>query len=583
MTRQRQPEGASGDLHRVLDISRAMVAAGDLDDLLQLIVERSMELLGVERASVLLYDERNNELVSRVATGVDQIRIPADVGISGATIQSGQSINVPDAYADARFNPAVDRRTGLRTRSILSLPLRDFQGGLVGVLQMINKRSGAFDDHDVMLAETLAAQAGVAIQRAELIGHYLKNQDLHKLLEVGRSMVAAGDLDSLLGLIIDRSMELLNAERASVFLYDAESNELVTRVAAGVDGIRVPADVGISGATVQSGKTINVPDAYADARFNPAVDRQTGLRTRNILSVPLRGYEGGLVGVLQVVNKREGEFDEYDETLGETLAAQAGVAVQRADLIEHYKAKLEMERAMQIAREIQQDLLPAGAPPLEGFDVCGFTQPADQTGGDAYDFFSLPDGRLMLLVADATGHGIGPALVMAETRAMLRAVSLQGSDISRILENVNSLLAQDLDQARFVTCFFGLLDPGEKCLTYASAGHGPILFYDRSADTFEQVPATGLPLGIMDDTRYEEVVTRHLAPGDLAVITTDGLFEACDASGEMFGVDRIRELLHRGRDLPAGEMIESLRQAVVAFIGDERQADDLTAIVIRRL
>ena len=160
--------------------------------------------------------------------------------------------------------------------------------------------------------------------------------DLRKVLKISRAMAAMVDLDSLLGLIIVRAMELLDAERATLFLYEEQTDELVSRIAAEEDEIRCPADRGLAGAAAKSGKTVNVADAYADERFNPEIDRQTGFHTRNILSVPLHDYEGSLVGVLQVLNKRRGAFDDYDITLAETLAAQAGVAVQRARLIDLY-------------------------------------------------------------------------------------------------------------------------------------------------------------------------------------------------------------------------------------------------------
>jgi len=409
-----------------------------------------------------------------------------------------------------------------------------------------------------------------------------KVRNLQKVLEISRSLAAADDLDSLLTLIIERSMELLDAERATLFLYEADTNELVSRIAAGVDEIRVPADRGISGATVKSGSTVNVPDVYADERFNPQVDRTTGFHTRSILSLPLWDYQGSLVGVLQAVNKRSGAFGPYDITLAETLAAQAGVAIQRARLIGHYIEKQQMERAMQIARDIQQGLLPDSAPQIDGFDIAGFSAPADATGGDTYDFLPLPDGRWMIIVADASGHGVGPALVIAETRAMLRAVCLQQPDISAVLQIVNRLLIADLDEARFVTCFFGLLDPPAGSMTYASAGHGPMIFYDRKADQFHQVAATTLPLGVMEEISFDRTISHKFSRGDLAVIITDGFFEAVDAAGRQFGVERMIERLRRDRDLPAAEIIANLHKAVTEFTGRAAQADDLTAIVIRK-
>ena len=405
---------------------------------------------------------------------------------------------------------------------------------------------------------------------------------LEKVLEISRAMAATVDLDELLGLIIERSMELLDAERASLFLYEQESNELVSRIAAGEEEIRFPADRGIAGAAATGGETVNVPDAYADERFNPEIDRETGFRTRSILSVPLRDYEGTLVGVLQVLNKRGGPFGGGDIALAETLAAQAGVVIQRARLIEHYLRKQEMERAMQIARDIQQGLLPDGQPDIAGFEVAGFSEPADETGGDTYDFMPTPDGRWMILLADASGHGVGPALVIAETRAMLRAVILHGVDLAGAMATANNLLAADLSDGRFVTCFLGLLDGSAGTLSYSSAGHGPMLFYDRKADSFSQVQATALPLGVLEDTDFSEIISHAFAPGDFAVITTDGFFESANAAGEQFGVERMTELLRRDRELPAAAMIDNLHQAIHEFIDTQSHDDDLTAVVIRK-
>lgn len=408
--------------------------------------------------------------------------------------------------------------------------------------------------------------------------------DLQKVLEITRSMAATVDLDALLNLIIDRSVELLGVRRATLFLYDAATDELVSRIATGVKELRIPAGRGICGATIETGRTLIVPDAYADPRFNPQIDRETGFRTRNILSVPLRDFEGSLVGVLQALNKRDGAFDDYDVTLAETLAAQAGVAIQRADLIEHFLQKQQMERAMKIAREIQRSLLPEGSPSVEGFDIAGFAKPADETGGDAYDFFPLGDGRWMILVADASGHGIGPALVIAETRSMIRALCAGAEcNLASVLDTVNRLLCEDLQESRFVTCMLGVLDPDASTLTYASAGHGPLIFGNCTSGAFEKLPATALPLGIMPESEYTRLETRLLKPGDIALIITDGFFEAVNAAGEEFGIDRIIDLLRRRGNLPAERMIAALHESVAEFTAGQPQADDLTAIAIRRI
>jgi len=391
----------------------------------------------------------------------------------------------------------------------------------------------------------------------------IRLRDLQKVLDISRAMAAARDLDDLLGLILSRSMELLDAERATAFLYERASDELVSRIACDSAEIRMPAGRGIAGACVRTRAVVNVPDAYADDRFNADFDRRSGFRTRNLLAMPLCDYSGDLVGVLEVINKRSGGFGEYDISLAETLAAQAGVVIQRARLIEQYVQKQRMARSLEIARDIQRGLLPKTDPTIPGFDIS--------------------DGRLAVVVADATGHGIGPALVIAETRAMLRALSGQTGDVPIVMGTVNDLLSEDLDSGRFVTCFFGVLNPAESCLTFASAGHGPIVFYDREADSFEELAATAVPLGILDGVNFKDTVARKLKKGDLAVILTDGLFEAVNAAGEQFGIGRICDLLRAGRNLPARKMIDSLRVAVTDWAGDLPQAEDLTAVIIRRL
>ena len=408
------------------------------------------------------------------------------------------------------------------------------------------------------------------------------SSNLQKVLEISRAMVATENLDSLLELVVQCSMDLLNSERATVFLYDEPNNQIVSRIAAGETEIRAPADRGIAGETISTGTTIVVPDAYKDDRFNPEVDKATGFHTRNILSVPLRSYVGSMVGVLQVLNKREGSFGDSDVMLAETLAAQAGVAIQRARLIDHYLKKQQMERAMRIARDIQQGLLPEANPKVCGFDIAGLSDPADATGGDVYDFMAAPHGRWAMIVADATGHGIGPALVIAETRAMLRAVCLQGAEVPVVMQTVNGLLASDLTDGRFVTCFFAVLDPLAATLTFASAGHGPILFYSRKSDNFSELPATGLPLGVLKEANFSLVSELKFEHGDFAVVTTDGFFEATNAADEQFGVERIKASLRRNRDLKAKEMIDNLHAEVNDYTAGLSQADDLTAIAIRR-
>ena len=405
--------------------------------------------------------------------------------------------------------------------------------------------------------------------------------DLRVVLDVARAMAAAGDLDELLGLILDALKATLGAERATLFLYDAEPHELYKYARDG-EVIRFGADLGIAGAAATTGRTINVPDAYADPRFNPEIDRQTGSRTRCLVAVPLIGLENRLVGVVQGVNKIDGVFTAYDLQLTEALAAQVAVAIQRARLLDHFVRKKQIEAALAIACDIQRSLLPREPPAAAGYDLAGWNQPADETGGDVYDFVPLPGGRIALSVSDATGHGIGPALMACQTRALLRAIAGHVATAPAILAEANRWLCADQLDGRFVTTFLGVLDPAAHRLDHASAGHGPLFWYRAADGTITTTGATGLPLGIIDAADYEPAPPFEFAPGDLAVFLTDGFVEAHDRAGRLFGEPRMTELIIRHADRPAAELIGVLRAEVARHMDGGPQLDDLTAVVVKR-
>ena len=406
--------------------------------------------------------------------------------------------------------------------------------------------------------------------------------DMQVILRVARSMAATLELNTLLTQILDSLREVLSAERATLFLYDAATNELYSKISHDLREIRFPANRGIAGAAAQSRTTINIPDAYTDARFNPDVDKQTGYRTRCLLTVPLIGLENKLVGVVQVLNKIEAVFTRYDERLAEALAAQVGVAIQRAQLMEHFVRKKEIEQSLRIAREIQQNLLPKVAPRVKGYDIAGWCQPADEAGGDCFDFRLLPSGRLAVTVADVTGHGVGPALVMAETRALLRVIAGYVDQVDKVLASANALLCDDLSDGRFVTTFFGLLDPTTHVLEYASAGHGPLFWYRAADRQVTATDSTGIPLGFIEVLKIAPAPPFAFEPGDMGIFLTDGFPEARDASGAFFGEERLKQLIVENAHRPAKELIKELATAVHQFRGPRPQLDDWTAVVVKR-
>jgi serine phosphatase RsbU (regulator of sigma subunit) len=249
-------------------------------------------------------------------------------------------------------------------------------------------------------------------------------------------------------------------------------------------------------------------------------------------------------------------------------------------------SKLErVKHDLDVARTIQQGLLPTQSPTLDNFELAGWNQPADQTGGDYFDWQPLPNGLVAISLADATGHGIGPALVSASCRAYARASFLNGNGQNGqngLLDRLNRLLAEDLSSNRFVTFAVVFLDPSVAQIKVLSAGHGPIIWYRYATDTIENLEAQGIPLGMMAGFKYEHGNDRHLEPGDMLILVTDGFYEWENPEGEEFGMSRLEDVIRTSRDHSANEIIERLRAAVKDFCRGTEQKDDLTAVVLKR-
>lgn len=261
------------------------------------------------------------------------------------------------------------------------------------------------------------------------------------------------------------------------------------------------------------------------------------------------------------------------------IQIHVAAALREAEL----KHKLDqVNHDLDIARSIQQDLLPAQSPTLENFDVAGWNQPADQTGGDYFDWQTLPDGRLAISLGDATGHGIGPALVSALCRAYARASLVVDDEHDRVLDRLNSLLADDLSTNRFVTFALVLLDPKTSEVEILSAGHGPIVWYKHATREVDNLEAQGIPLGMIAGVSYEKALVRRLAPNDMIVLVTDGFYEWENAQGEEFGLHRLESVILQSHDCSAEEVIARLRFSVEDFCGGTEQKDDLTAVVLKR-
>jgi serine phosphatase RsbU (regulator of sigma subunit) len=221
-------------------------------------------------------------------------------------------------------------------------------------------------------------------------------------------------------------------------------------------------------------------------------------------------------------------------------------------------------------------------PEIEGFEIAAWNEPADQTGGDYYDWQPLPEGKVLVALADVTGHGIGPALLASVCRAYARANFNLDDSLFAAMERINASLSADLREGRFVTFVAAVCSPGNSRVALLSAGHGPLFLYVSTRDRFDAMNAQGLPLGVSTTMLSDPALILELERGDLLVLATDGFFEWANAQGEQFGTERLEQAVRAAREKPAREIISTLYRAVIEFSGGTAQQDDLTAIVIKR-
>ena len=236
---------------------------------------------------------------------------------------------------------------------------------------------------------------------------------------------------------------------------------------------------------------------------------------------------------------------------------------------------------MRIAREIQQHLFPAAAPVLPGFDIAGVSFPAAATGGDYFDYIPMLEDSLGIVVGDVTGHGLGPALIMADARAILRSLARSFSDVRDILIHANDLLREDIGWDRFLTVFFGRLNPRQRQLSFLNAGHPPGVVLDRDGALVAELKATLPALGLFQLANVPAPVTLTLEPGQLLLLLTDGVLEAAAPSGEEFGRDRAVDVVRAQRGRPAAEIVSALNAAVREFSQGQPQGDDITVVVVK--
>jgi sigma-B regulation protein RsbU (phosphoserine phosphatase) len=289
-----------------------------------------------------------------------------------------------------------------------------------------------------------------------------------------------------------------------------------------------------------------------------------------------------MVGVLSAFNKKLPDvFSESDQRLLTIIASQSAQVIENARLYEEEKALQLMQQELRVAHDIQTKLLPADAPSVPGYEIGGATLPASNVGGDYYDFIPCGKTQMAICLGDVAGKGIPAAVLMACVQATIRAQTLLESSAAACLERSNQLLHRSTDAGRFVTLFYGILDPESHRFRYSNAGHNPpVLLSSEHAPRL--LTAGGPVLGVLPDFRFEEADV-SLDPGDLIVIFSDGFTEAMNLSFEEFGEARLLETLEKNRHRPVKEMVEATFAAIRQHAGTASQHDDMTIVMLRRV
>ena len=404
---------------------------------------------------------------------------------------------------------------------------------------------------------------------------------MEAILGVTSALAAPFDLMTMLGEVVAAAKQVLGADRGSVWLYDAVSDELVLEVATGIAPVRVRSGAGLVGACARERQIINVPDCYADARFDPSVDKSSGYYTRCMLTLPLVDHKEVLVGVMQVLNKSDGVFDEDVEALATALAAQCAVALQRVRMTAALIEGEKMRQALEMARVVQMSTLPDVMPTIPAYDVCGTFRSAELTGGDTFDL-SLLDQGLLIVLGDATGHGIAPALSVTQMHAMLRMAFQLGVDLRTAFVEVNNRLTEILPDDRFITAFVGLLDPQTHRLHFHSGGQAPIFYYRAAERVCDRYRPTSFPLGAMPLASLKDAVAIDMLPGDILMLLSDGIYECRNRRSEEFGEARVQDLLQTHHAKPAAQWLKILFESVEQFTDGTPQEDDMTAVIVKR-
>ena len=504
-----------------------------------------------------------------------------DLGSANGTLYNGSVVEAPITLI----------RGGRIQIGETEIVFNDSQFPLSSGATMITDHTSSIPEATIALSSADRTTSGLfeAIEGARSqsdgnVARPARQSDLLALIsKVGVALLASVTLTETLEQVVSLVFEAVPADRCMVMMREEKSPELKVAVARLRDRVGEVGEIRISRSVIDevvaNGKSVLTSDAQADPRFAGGTVMLQGVRS--VLAVPL-GVGANVFGIIYADSPlAEGRFTEDHLKVLTTLASVAAIRVENARLTEEQMERERLEREQQVASEIQQRFLPTTAPIVPGYELQGISFPCYEIGGDYYDFIHRDSGKLVVALGDVSGKGTAAALLMSSLHAAVHAQADIHDSLAKTITAVNRYLVESIPANRFVTLFYAELDPKDGALAFLNAGHNPPLIV-HAGGTMEQLAAGGLPLGIMADADFREGRTQ-LHHGDVLVIYSDGVSEACNPAGEEFGPTRLYEVVARNLDASAGGIRDRIESALTKFCQGTPAADDITLVICKRL
>jgi len=562
----------------LLDVADVLATSLDLDTTVRRVAEVVRKVIDYEIFAILLLNEKTQELRFRFQVGyppefAERSRVKVGEGVVGQAAQTRQAVLIDDVTEDLRYIEAVPN-----VRSELAVPLIT-KNRVIGVIDLEAREPGYFTEEHRRVLTLVASRMAAGIENAQLYTRTTKQaRILSTLNEIARELTSILNLDELFGRIAELVRRLIDYQMFSILLLDSSGEKLQHRFALRFhENVHLKDDRllgrGLVGTAAETKQAILAPDVRKDPRYievNP--------ETRSELAVPLI-YKDKVIGVLDLEHTRRGFFTEDHKRTMTTLAAQIAIAIENARLYEEIeRQERRLERDLALARELQFRLLPQSRPKLAHLDVAAKFVPARAIGGDLYDFIPYSLSRLGIAIGDVSGKGAPAAIYAALVSGILRSHAPIEPGPAEMLSAVNLSLAERRIEAHFVSIIYAVWDDEQRRLTVANSGLPRPVYVHGGKN--EVVDATGLPLGLFDEAEYDEFEFR-MKPGDMFVFFSDGILDARNRTGEMFGRGRVEEIIAGCKEQSADCMVDSLFKAVAEHSAGVETFDDQTVVAIR--